>query len=344
MIETLNRQSCICEVPEAEVFSLPPEGVSEPPRTAAIAPPRTLAGAPAAPTATPLCERPIGADAFAMADAAFASTLKELQAMPLGQRIECVSRRFLGLPFKLDPLGEGEGSFIDTDPMISFEALDCMTYVETVMALASAQTPGEFEAYLREIRYRSGIATYAGRNHFVEGRGGWLAVNEGKNWIRDITRSVSAMVQTIHADIDVMGWMMGNEQLTREEKDAAAVELHEAGLDTSEPATMDYIPISAFFAFGAEGTEPDEAMIAKLPEISVMLILRTEKDAQRVGVIVAHMGFVIVPRNPDGTRGEPILRDSSQLAGVFRDTPLRQYLASQRDHRSGVVFLEVLEK
>ncbi len=58
------------------------------------------------------------------------------QAASLPQRVEAISELFLGVPYKLGALGEGPGGEFDRDPLIRFDAFDCTTFVETVMALA----------------------------------------------------------------------------------------------------------------------------------------------------------------------------------------------------------------
>ena len=46
------------------------------------------------------------------------------------------------------------------------DGFDCVTYVETVLAAARARDMAEFEASLREIRYRHGFVNWFERNHY----------------------------------------------------------------------------------------------------------------------------------------------------------------------------------
>ena len=50
--------------------------------------------------------------------------------------MERASRAFLGLPYLNDAAGEGQG--IDTDPPSRYDAFDCLTFVEEVLALTLA--------------------------------------------------------------------------------------------------------------------------------------------------------------------------------------------------------------
>lgn len=55
----------------------------------------------------------------------------------------------------------GEASLPDDDPLIRFDAFDCTTFVETVLA------DGNLEK-LTKIRYTNGIPDFINRNHFIE--------------------------------------------------------------------------------------------------------------------------------------------------------------------------------
>src|ERR1051325_9107438 len=69
----------------------------------------------------------------------------------VAQRGARISSFFLGRPYVVGPLEGGENS-----PEVfkaSLDAFDCVTFIETVLALARASTPDEFAAALRQIRY-----------------------------------------------------------------------------------------------------------------------------------------------------------------------------------------------
>ena len=46
------------------------------------------------------------------------------------------------------------------------DGFDCVTFCETVLAVAIARNIGEFETALREIRYHNGVVTWRERNHY----------------------------------------------------------------------------------------------------------------------------------------------------------------------------------
>ena len=58
---------------------------------------------------------------------------------PLAERIDAISEAMLERPYIADPLGEGEGT--DADPLVRYDAFDCLTFVEEVLALSLAGAP-----------------------------------------------------------------------------------------------------------------------------------------------------------------------------------------------------------
>ena len=49
----------------------------------------------------------------------------------------------------------------------SFEGFDCVTYIETVLALALASNVDDFTEWLRQIRYEQGRIEWERRNHYM---------------------------------------------------------------------------------------------------------------------------------------------------------------------------------
>ena len=86
----------------------------------------------------------------------------------LVKRLKMVSEPFIGAPYQNSPLGEGDAQGPDGDPLIRFDAFDCTTFVETVMAMAMTSTLTEAERVLLTIRYRESEVTFLKRRHFPE--------------------------------------------------------------------------------------------------------------------------------------------------------------------------------
>jgi cell wall-associated NlpC family hydrolase len=82
-----------------------------------------------------------------------------------GIRIDVLSRHFLGHPYKPNPLiGSADTGEVFT---ASLDGFDCVTYIETVVALARASSVDDFIEWLRKIRYEQGRIQWEQRNHYM---------------------------------------------------------------------------------------------------------------------------------------------------------------------------------
>jgi N-acetylmuramoyl-L-alanine amidase-like protein len=96
-----------------------------------------------------------------------------------GSRIEILSRQFLGLPYQINPLiGSADEPELFT---VSLDAFDCVTFVETVLALSLASNADEFLAWLQKIRYEGGRIAWDRRNHYMTG---WIGSNQKAGVLR----------------------------------------------------------------------------------------------------------------------------------------------------------------
>lgn len=117
------------------------------------------------------------------------------------ERDATIGEKYLGKPYILDPLGEEK--MPDTDPLIRFDAFDCTTFVETVLADGDVQK-------LNKIRYKDGKVHFMSRNHFIETE--WLPNNSdivenvsakyGKTAFRKITINRAEWMKRVHNVID----------------------------------------------------------------------------------------------------------------------------------------------
>ena len=107
----------------------------------------------------------------------------------LESRIAAISERFLGIPYKVSPLGEGPGGEFDRNPLYRFDGLDCTTYVEETIALSLSSTLSQALDTLQKIRYKNGQISYQTRNHFPEAD--WIPNNIAAGFITDITERVA---------------------------------------------------------------------------------------------------------------------------------------------------------
>jgi len=96
-------------------------------------------------------------------------------------RVESISGRFLGYPYVAHSL---VGS-VDTPEVFndSLKGFDCVTYVESVMALVYADKTGNYSSVLKKLRYSDGRVDWRRRNHYMTQ---WLKNNARHGLIRRV--------------------------------------------------------------------------------------------------------------------------------------------------------------
>lgn len=169
--------------------------------------------------------------------------------------IDSFSRPFVGVRYVNSPLGEEKEP--DIDPLMRFDAFDCTTFVETVLA------GGEVEK-LNKIRYKNGEVSFVNRNHFIETD--WLKNNS------DVVENVSekfAKTDIRTVVIDKQSWF----------KTVHGVEV-EAQTETVQ---LKYIPYANI-----------EKISNKEPLI-VLFVADNPKIHDKIGtdLAVVHMGFLL---------------------------------------------------
>lgn len=205
--------------------------------------------------------------------------LDGLQGQPISNavRIERVSNRMRGTRYVLDPLGEGERGEMDRDPIVDLERVDCLTFVETVMALAKSSSLENATARLQRIRYKGGAIGWATRNHFTAAH--WWPANVEAGFLRDRTAEIGgASTRRIDKRYDERAWTGKWKKWLR------------LGSRLPQRAEIAYVPIEE--AESLDGRLPDALVVAQVmadaphrPTLvsHVVLAVRTEK-----GVVVRH--------------------------------------------------------
>lgn len=102
-------------------------------------------------------------------------------------RLDSISRVFLGTPYKLGPLGEGDPNLGDPSPRFRTDSFDCVTYIETVEAMTRADRADSVLPILDAIRYDNARVSWRHRNHFTEAD--WIPANTAAGRIRLDTSS-----------------------------------------------------------------------------------------------------------------------------------------------------------
>ena len=169
--------------------------------------------------------------------------------------IEYPGQSFLGAKYVNSPLGEG--ALPDDDPLVRFDAFDCTTFVETVLADVC-------ECQLSKIRYKDGVVGFLTRNHFIESD--WMINNA------DIVQNVSAKYAPTairHVVIDKQNWFKV---------------VH--GIDVDVPAVaidLEYVPYK--YAENIHVSEP----------VIVLFITDNQNFRDTIGtdLAVVHMGWLL---------------------------------------------------
>ena len=175
-----------------------------------------------------------------------------------GNAPDLIGTEYLGAPYITDPLGVETAP--DTDPLIRYDAFDCVTFVETSLANGDVNK-------LNKIRYADGEPNILNRNHFIETD--WLENNS------DLFENVSvqyAPVAVRHVKIDKKNWF----------KTVYNIDTDFAPRNID----LEYIPYS-----DAHNIKVSKPMV-------VLFIINSEKIRKNIGtdLAVRHMGFLL----PDG--------------------------------------------
>jgi hypothetical protein len=235
---------------------------------------------------------------------AFLSDLQRA-GIPLAERIERVSARFLGTRYVRDPLGEGKGGHWDPDPLIDLNRVDCLTFVEQVLALAQRTTLNGATSLLATYRYDGGQVSYRRRRHFMELQ--WLPGLVRVGLLRDLTPEVAGdAARTLVREV------------TRESY-RGAFRRWPRRLGGSLPLgsiRLSYVP-----------TSKAPALAGKIPPGTIMALVRRTPESWPV--VVTHVGFVVRRAQ------ELVFRHAIHVAGRVIDEPLDRYIARHaRDPRS----------
>ncbi len=100
----------------------------------------------------------------------------------VSSRIDVLSRHLLGHSYKQNPLiGSADTPEVFT---ASLDGFDCVTYIETILALARASNVDDFTEWLRKIRYEQGRIQWERRNHYMTL---WIRNNVRKGIIRPVS-------------------------------------------------------------------------------------------------------------------------------------------------------------
>lgn len=234
-----------------------------------------------------------------LSDTQRAQALLSLKATPMPERVARATDGFLGTTYVLSPLGEGEGK--DPDPLIRYDAVDCVTLVEEAIALSLADDPAGVLPTLTAIRY-AGAPTYESRNHVMEAQ--WLPENVRRGYLKDVTRAYGgAATITATKVITADTW---------KEKSGKALGLSEA----AQPKG----------SFSLELIPARRAVEALQRAPSGLVVVVARADRPWLVTRISHVGVLV-----QSEKG-PLLRHASRSFKRVVDEPLERYLSRNLDY------------
>ncbi len=142
-------------------------------------------------------KRPRRMRSRAMEEQGIAALLGELRGdASLGERMRRAARLLRGRPYVENPLGGGpDQREVLTLSLVGF---DCVTYVETVLALALARSARDVRRWLRRIRYKDGRVTWRTRHHYMVE---WIRANVRQGILTDLTRGRGTRLLTRRVNV-----------------------------------------------------------------------------------------------------------------------------------------------
>lgn len=262
--------------------------------------------------------------------------LKSQPTQTISSRILQISEAWLGKAYERGALGEGEKGDFDQWPLYRFDAFDCETYVDTVLALALAQNPTTFKSCIRKIRYRDGIVSLLNRNHFT--CLDWNRNNQRQGFFADITTTIHGghhqpIVRFAKAEIDKAAWYhhIGQHQIRLVHASSTEIRNHLTLLNektkslSKQVSTIPYLPLSILFDIQGK---PNMQIFKQIPNAAIIELVRPNWDlTETIGthLNVSHMGFAI------WSNGRLLFRNASTLHQQVVEESLIDYLRQMRE-------------
>ncbi len=262
---------------------------------------------------------PIGISASRSDSVKVECLLREAAGLPAdSNHVLFFAYNLLDVPYKANPLDETNEETL----VVHLDQMDCMTFVETVLALRRADKQGlrdfgSFKQALQYIRYRGGYMDgYASRLHYVSD---WIADNTEKGVVRERTsKSESAVIQPMS-----LNFMSTHADKYRQLKENPALVRQIAEVEAEwQNILVAFIPKDQLDA-------PPEKLDIRNGDL---LVLTTNIE----GLDAVHVGFAV-------WIGEKLhlLHASSVWKKVLLDPqPLFDYLKDKKNH-TGVRVLSV---
>jgi len=240
----------------------------------------------------------------------------------ISKKIVNISNLFINTPYEIDPLGEG-----NKKPLYSFKGVDCVTFVESVIAASYSDNLISFKDNLQKIRYRNGEVNYNRRNHIMISQ--WIPNNIENGFIKEITQDLvdnkNIRLKTIKKEI--------TKKTYNNRKFKKFLKIDDIPIGEY---LIKYISIDDFIKYYYK---------IDIPNGTIMTIVR--KDLNNYPIMISHLGFIVKKnkryyfRNATRSTKFKLVRDA-KLMPYLRF--YNSYYKSKKWPIIGIQFFEVIDK
>ena len=248
------------------------------------------------------------------------------QTEPLETILEQTALFLLGTPYVANTLDKS----VDEELVVNLNALDCVTFVENVMALSMAVRDDSlsmdyFMKKLTEIRYRNNeVVDYASRIHYTSD---WMYENERKGLLENISKELMGIKETKQIDF-MSSHQSAYKQLSNNDIMLAKISQQEDIMNSR----------GGFYYLSKE-------MIASqakhIPHMTIVGFV-TSID----GLDTTHVGFAYRQKNETGEKSDTdkltfIHASTAKMEVVIDSLSLSDYCLSQKNCK-GIIVARVL--
>ena len=200
-----------------------------------------------------------------------------------------------------------EGGGIDPDPFARYDAYDCLTFLEEVLALSLSPSPYHASQVRNRLRYGANQPAYHTRRHFMTLQ--WIPGNTTDGWLRDTTAEYGPTI-LFEKEVTMGVWKAWQRR-------------------DNYPLTDDQLPLGTMRL----QVLPLDQAIAVADQIRPgSIIMTVREDRSWIPLWVTHVGFTV-----EGE--EPTLRHASRMKSAMkvRDHGLIWYLEHLKTYTNWTV-------
>ena len=250
-------------------------------------------------------------------------------------RFNVASAFFLKKPYLSNPLGEGKEAYFIAKPLFRLDGFDCLSYVETSLAMALAKTPEAFYRLIRLLRYKNGNISYLERNHFLSldwNRNNRALIRDLTDTFKDTEGRMLAVEAT--ASIDKRAWFWHKTEndliLPRSvNKHARLAQLKKMTyFFKPTEVTIRYLALTILFDAKAN---PNQKCFDHIPSGAIIEIIRPNwelKDKIGTNLHVSHLGLAF----RKNLNAPLMFRHASSAQGRVVEVRLLDYLKKYLNH------------